>query len=97
MEKAEGWRVGERRQKTEDRRQEAEDRRQKTEDRRGLEKERVQGFEDSRGRVEKAEGWRVRDRRQETGEGWRVRRLAKAKGSRSQGFKGSSGSLGIFF
>ena len=51
MEKAEGWRVGERRQKTEDRRQEAEDRRQKTEDRRGLEKERVQGFEDSRGRV----------------------------------------------
>ena len=26
-----------------------------------------------------------------------VRRLAKAKDSRSQGFKGSSGSLGIFF
>jgi len=50
-----------------------------------------------------AGGEKAEDRRQNTedrsqkSEGWRVGGLAKAKGSRIQGFKGSSGSLGIFF
>ncbi|HQP51227.1 MAG TPA: hypothetical protein PLA06_03510, partial [Syntrophorhabdaceae bacterium] len=51
------------------------------------------------------EGWRKKteDRRQETGgrrqetEDRRQERVGERKGSRIRGFKGSSGSLGIFF
>ena len=62
----------------------------------GFKKRRIQGFKGSSGERQKTEDRRqeaeARGQRSDRGlEGWRVGKKQEAKGSRSQGVKGSSG------